>query len=200
MSAPIVLAKDTATRSTRTPCSILDELFSLLKQSSSSSSSSSSASSSSPRSSVLIRSQGFQLLQMLYLPQPVVAENNPSSRAPFSWVKAICELEEVDDVLDHTVVALCTAQIYVTQSGNVSHEQAIEQYNTALRMLSATLIYEVVSNLDYILASIVVLSTCEVGIPFGLSCQLLSIRCSSSYVPRTTVGELIFKALRTCYD
>jgi hypothetical protein len=77
-------------------------------------------------------------------------------------VKAACELEAVDEVLDHALVAFCTAQVYVTESGNISHGEALEQYNVALRMLSVALTRETTPKSDYILASIVVLSSCEV--------------------------------------
>jgi hypothetical protein len=51
--------------------------------------------------------------------------------------------------------------VYVTNTGSVSHDEGTERYNTTLGYLSTTLNRKGGARLDYILASIVVLSTCE---------------------------------------
>ena len=107
------------------------------------------------------RLEAFQLLQKSYLPQPEVADNNPSHAAPVIWFRAVCELEDPCPVLDYALIAFCTIQVYVTSIGSVSHDEGTERYNTALGYLSSALNRKGDSRLDYILASIVVLSTCE---------------------------------------
>jgi hypothetical protein len=151
ISAPIALARSGASNVPR--CSIDDELDKLGELAHTSSK-------TVPR----FRWQAFQLLQKLYLPQPAVAENDPNTGAPFSWVKAACELEDGDDVLDRALLAFCTVQVYVTGSGKTSLSQALEGYNGALSMLSNALTVQTAPRFDYILASIVVLSTCEVSV------------------------------------
>jgi hypothetical protein len=103
----------------------------------------------------------FGLLQKLYLPQPTVTDSNPSRAAPFTWFRAVCELDDFCPVLDHALIAFCTIQVYVTNTGSASHEQGIGAYNTTLGYLSNALYRKADTRLDYILASIVVLSTCE---------------------------------------
>lgn len=150
-SAPSVLAKNRIKRAK--VCPIQDELDELIE--------SSNASSKSPS---LFRHRAAQFLQKLYLPQPEVADNDPNNGTSFSWIKAVCELEEPCMTLDHSIVAFCTAQVYATETGNVTHELSVERYHAALELLSSVLTREGDDRLDYILASIVFLSTCELFI------------------------------------
>ncbi|KAF2464800.1 uncharacterized protein BDR25DRAFT_271487 [Lindgomyces ingoldianus] len=107
------------------------------------------------------RLEAFELLQKLYLPHSEVADNNPSHAAPVTWFRAVCELEDPCLVLDNALIAFCTIQVYVTNTGSVSHDEGTERYNTTLGYLSTALNGKGDARLDYILAAIVVLSTCE---------------------------------------
>ena len=114
------------------------------------------------RDVVAFRSKAFHLLVRVYLPNPEVSEDEPARSAPFSWVRAICELELPNEVLDRTIVALCTALAYVDNPKAVSHARALDHYSDALRGLGATITDDASDNPEYTLASIVSLSTCEV--------------------------------------
>jgi hypothetical protein len=105
------------------------------------------------------RLQAFQLLRKLYLPTPKTSDNHPGHATPLTWFRAICELDQPCPVLDHALIAFCTAQVYVTKTGNTLHSEAIDRYNTTLGFLSIALTQE--PRPEYMLASIVVLSTCE---------------------------------------
>jgi hypothetical protein len=107
------------------------------------------------------RLQTFKLLQKLYLPQPRVTDPDSSHAAPFTWFQAVCELENPCVVLDHALIAFCTTQVYITNTGTVSRDEAAGKYNTTLGYLSTFLNGKEDTRLDYILASIVVLSTCD---------------------------------------
>lgn len=110
------------------------------------------------------RFAAFALLQKLYLPQPGIAVSEPDTGDPFSWVRAVCELEDVCPVLDHALIAFCTTQVYITGTGDVSYDRSVDEYHTALKLLSSVLTLEGDERLDYLLACIVVLSTCELFI------------------------------------
>ncbi|ORX96166.1 hypothetical protein BCR34DRAFT_497951 [Clohesyomyces aquaticus] len=107
------------------------------------------------------RLAAFCLLQKTYLPNPIVADANQSHAAPEIWFRAVCELEDSCPVLDHALIAFCTIQVYVSKTGTVSYDEASEKYNTTLRHLSTALHSEENARLEYVLAAILVLSTCE---------------------------------------
>ncbi|KAF2794871.1 hypothetical protein K505DRAFT_241199 [Melanomma pulvis-pyrius CBS 109.77] len=151
VSAPAVLAKRRLSRlkrpESRSIQDELDGLVELLK-----------ASTASPSH---FRLEAFHLLQKLYLPQPEVTDDYPSHAAPETWFRAVCELEDPCPVLDYALIAFCTIQVYVTNTGSVSHDEGTERYNTTLGYLSTALNCKGDVGLNCILASIVVLSTCE---------------------------------------
>jgi len=152
ISAPVVLAKCKLSRLNRPKnSSIQDKLDGLVELA--------KTSTASPSH---FRLEAFKLLQKLYLPQPEVAGNNSSHAAPFTWFRAVCELKDPCPVLDHALIAFCTAQVFVTNTGCVSRDDGTERYNTTLGYLSTALTRKADTRLDYILASIVVLSTCEI--------------------------------------
>lgn len=109
------------------------------------------------------RSAAFDLLQNVYLPKPRFADGNINT-APFDWVKAVCDLEEPCSLLDHSLLAFCTAQLYVNGAKDVYHEEAAERYHAALRMISSVASWDGEIQFGYILASILVLTTCEMFI------------------------------------
>lgn len=154
VSAPTVLARCRAKRPRLN--SIQEELDTLIRLSNSP-----VALTASPST---LRLGALDLLQRLYLPRPGLAVNELNSSNPFSWVRAVCELEDICPVLDHAIIAFCTAQVYVTETGHVSHDQSIEIYHSALQRLSSVLTLDCDDRLDFVLASIVVLSSCEMFI------------------------------------
>lgn len=109
------------------------------------------------------RLAAFELLQNVYLPQLEFADGNTNT-APFDWVRAVCELQEPCVLLDHSLLAFCTAQLYVTGLADVSYEETSDRYHAALRQISSVPSWDGDTRVDYILASIVVLSTCEMFI------------------------------------
>jgi hypothetical protein len=115
-----------------------------------------------PRDTNLFRQTAFRLLARIYLPRPEVSEGDPSKSAPFAWVRAICELDLPNEVLDSCLVALCSALVYVEEQRQELYEQAIERYSAALRHLGSALRPHGSANPEYTIASIITLSTCEV--------------------------------------
>ncbi|PVI04587.1 hypothetical protein DM02DRAFT_585902 [Periconia macrospinosa] len=114
----------------------------------------------SPRS---FRQQAFRLIKKLYLPQPqVVGGSLTGNVIPNTWFGAVCDLDGPCVVLDHALIAFCAIQMHVTNTENVSRDQGIEHYNSTLAQLSAALSHGEDIQIDYILASLVVLSTCEI--------------------------------------
>lgn len=108
-----------------------------------------------------LRYKAFQLIRKLYLPQPQVTDSFSSHVDPTSWFGAVCELEDPCPVLDHSLIAFCTIQLHIADTSSITSEQGVERYNIALEYLSFALSRGENTKLEYILASIVVLSTCE---------------------------------------
>ncbi|KIV98670.1 uncharacterized protein PV09_09551 [Verruconis gallopava] len=116
------------------------------------------------RNPVTFRLLAYRLIEKLYLPCAETVDGLLRITTPFSWISAACELSAPNDVLDRSLLAFCTTQVYATETGHIDYETAVETYNSALRMLSDTLAREAVNNPIYILASIVILSICELFI------------------------------------
>lgn len=112
-------------------------------------------------SPIYFRMTALQMLRKLYLPRSHKSEQDPSLGAPLSWVLAVCELTEPCFLLDHALLAFCTSQVYATKTGKVSLEEGAAQYHAGLQLLCSVSTWEGDTRLDYILASVVVLSTCE---------------------------------------
>lgn len=115
-----------------------------------------------PLDTIALRSQALELLKRIYLPRPEVSGGTPDKDPPFAWVGAICKLELPDDVLDSTLIALCSALVYVEEQRDDLYEQAIEYYSQALRDLRAVFCPDRTSDPEYTIAAIVAISTCEV--------------------------------------
>ena len=119
----------------------------------------------SPRDTCTFRAEAFKLLERIYLPRPEVSDGNPSKDPPFAWVRAICELNLPNDVLDRSLIALCSALVYAEEQREDLYAQAIEQYSQALKVLGAALCPNASENPEYTIAAIVTISTCEVRSP-----------------------------------
>lgn len=194
VSAPIVLAESRLSKREHVKKNPLqdelDDLIALAK-----------ASLASPS---LFRQGVFKLLQKLYLPQPHVADKNPGHVDPHTWVKAACDLEGPCVVLDNSLIAFCAIQLFVTKTGTVTHEKAVEIYNTTLGYLSTYLTRKGDMNLDYILASLAVLSTCELflfpkddGLQVHVQgiADILRLRKEYPHIP-TKIGRRLWSRLR----
>lgn len=150
MSTADVLLKIQAQKAVRTVPEELNELTRLFEL--------------RPRDHRAFRRQAFRLLRRVYLPRPELNEGDPGRSAPFSWVRAICELCMPNAVLDCTLLALCTALAYAEAPGNISHERAIDCYTDALGVLSNSLADNASNSAEYTLASMVNISTCEIWV------------------------------------
>lgn len=113
-------------------------------------------------STLPLRFQALELLEKLYLPAPSHSGESPTSPSScLSWIRAICELEQPCQCLDQALIAFCTAQVYITNSGNVTYEDCSNRYIYAVQLLSEILDCEDDDRLNYILAPMAVLTTCE---------------------------------------
>ena len=106
------------------------------------------------------RLQAFDLLEQLYLPQPMQADIRKSSL--FSWLPIVCELEGESRALDYSLLAFCVLQVVVTKTGSANVDEALQVYDEALQKLLVEIGNVGAGQSDEILAAISVLSTCEV--------------------------------------
>ena len=106
------------------------------------------------------RLQAWEILKRLYLPQPSQGDIRESSI--FSWLPIVCELEGSSRALDYSLLAFCVIQIAVTKTGSARVDEALQVYNDALQQLQVEITDDGAGQSDEILATISVLSTCEV--------------------------------------
>jgi hypothetical protein len=111
------------------------------------------------------RSLAFKLLRTIYVPRAVVSDAEAADSAIFAWISGICELCQPNEALDHALLAWCTALGYVEEPDVIPSGRAYNAYSDALRVLSETLSSKLPTHLEYTLAAIVALSTCEVRNP-----------------------------------
>ncbi|KAI1106700.1 hypothetical protein F4804DRAFT_8403 [Jackrogersella minutella] len=111
----------------------------------------------------MFRQYAVRLLEALYLPKQSVSRLGlpKASEGSFSWAYRLTDLLEPSKLLDNSLFAFCLAQLHVTSTGSVSLYQCIDQYNTALRYLYADLDDPERRSREETLASILILSTCE---------------------------------------
>ncbi|KAI9147435.1 hypothetical protein HJFPF1_12456 [Paramyrothecium foliicola] len=109
------------------------------------------------------RSRAWSISQELYLPREEVVESSVGVSA-LSWFESVCGIEDRSTILDLSLLAFCAAQLHVTNLGSVSLDDAQGLYSNGLQRLSTTLQHLRPDNLVSVLASIVILSTCELFI------------------------------------
>ncbi|KAL2211713.1 hypothetical protein CC79DRAFT_1364010 [Sarocladium strictum] len=114
---------------------------------------------SSSYSTIIFRAKAFQILRRIYLPTGQPDESIAVGSC--SWVETVCECPRPNSTLDQSILALCAAQLYITRSGSISLDRALEYYSNGLARLSADLQHIDSTTLASLLASVVVLSTCE---------------------------------------
>lgn len=114
---------------------------------------------SSAYSTSSFRTKAFQILRRIYLPKGQRDESVAVGSR--SWVETVCKCPRPNSTLDESILALCAAQLYITRSGSISLDRALEYYSNGLARLSADLQHIDSTTLASLLASVVVLSTCE---------------------------------------
>ncbi|KAI0376018.1 hypothetical protein F5Y04DRAFT_267402 [Hypomontagnella monticulosa] len=109
------------------------------------------------------RKYAVELLEAIYLPkQPVSGSfNTEISEGSFTWVYRLIDLTDHSKSLDTSLFAFCLAQLHVTNIGNASLYQCLDQYNIALQHLYSDLDDPERRFREETLAAIIVLSTCE---------------------------------------
>ncbi|KAF5664980.1 hypothetical protein FHETE_6840 [Fusarium heterosporum] len=80
---------------------------------------------------------------------------------PSSWLRAVCQMQRLSQTLDHSLVAFCAIQIRLSGEPDISYDETVHLYNIALSKIIAILDSPCVGISDESLASIVILSTCE---------------------------------------
>ncbi|KAF2665744.1 hypothetical protein BT63DRAFT_428692 [Microthyrium microscopicum] len=116
--------------------------------------------SSSSYSPTLFRFHAMEVIKKLYLPQKPQGSHNYG----MNHMAYILALHMQCEALDFALFAFCLVQVHITQSGRVTFEEALQNYNIALQKLLLLLRDEKAGHNDETLAAIVVLSTCELFI------------------------------------
>ncbi|KAI0097352.1 hypothetical protein GGR51DRAFT_541144 [Nemania sp. FL0031] len=111
-----------------------------------------------PTETCKFRQYAVDLLEATYLPKHVSAESRHGS---FSWVYGLTDLTGHSKSLDTSLFAFCLSQLYVTGRADSSLYQCLDQYNVALQYLASDLDDPARRIQEETLASILVLSTCE---------------------------------------
>lgn len=109
------------------------------------------------------RSAALRILRRLYLPRKGSTDGSLAIGTTF-WVATVCNCPQQSAALDHSLLALCAAQLYITRHGDVTLDEALEVYSSGLSRLSAGLQRVDPTTLACLLGSIVALSTCELFI------------------------------------
>ncbi|OBS26133.1 hypothetical protein FPOA_00076 [Fusarium poae] len=108
------------------------------------------------------RLQALSITDKTYHPLPTVTNNcDDYTSTPASWFKAVCQMQNPNEALDHSLLAFCAIQIRITQQSGISYDETIQLYNHALSKIIAILDSPVDGGSDESLAAIIVLSTCE---------------------------------------
>jgi hypothetical protein len=139
------------------------------------------------------RLQAWEILKALYLPQP--SQGNIRESSIFSWLPIVCELEGSRRALDYSLLAFCVIQVAVTKTGSTCVDEALQVYNDALQQLQVEIKDDGAGQSDEILATISVLSTCEVLFyHHWLLAYHETDRASFSFVLPIIPGALMLKA------
>lgn len=109
------------------------------------------------------RGAAFRILRRLYLPRQSATDESLAVGTTL-WVATVCDCPQESAALDHSLLALCAAQLYITRHDDVTLDEALEVYSSGLSRLAAELQRLNPSTLACLLGSIVALSTCELFI------------------------------------
>lgn len=109
------------------------------------------------------RENAYELLQRSYLPEPHLLGKTPNvGRCAYYWLHAVCHLTGPGRSLDFALLAFCMVQMFIMRIGTASLEHAIRLYTEAIECLRNELEDPSARYVDQTIASIVVLSTCEI--------------------------------------
>jgi hypothetical protein len=108
------------------------------------------------------RSQAWTLLKDLYLPSASQSKNVNNRTTAYSWLHAACQLRAESSFLDKSLLAFSAIQVYIAEPWSTSKDIALQFYNEALLELAQALDKPEDRSSNETLATIVVLSTCEV--------------------------------------
>ncbi|KAG8355342.1 hypothetical protein FVEN_g6774 [Fusarium venenatum] len=108
------------------------------------------------------RLQALSIADKIYHPLPKVTEScEDSTSTPSSWFKAVCQMPNPSEVLDHSLLAFCAIQIRISRKSGISYGETIQLYNHALSKIISILDSPEDGGSDESLAAIIILSTCE---------------------------------------
>ncbi|KAH7215422.1 hypothetical protein DER44DRAFT_162129 [Fusarium oxysporum] len=111
-------------------------------------------------STAAFRIKALRISQVLYLPQVETCSSRINISA-VSWFVSTCQLEDPSLILDTSLLAFSAAQLHATGYCSVSLDNALRIYSDGLVKLSTALQYVDHNSSINVLASIVILSTCE---------------------------------------
>ncbi|RGP62919.1 hypothetical protein FSPOR_8902 [Fusarium sporotrichioides] len=108
------------------------------------------------------RSQALSIADGIYYPVSGVSDSyQDSTSTPSSWFKAVCQMPNPSEALDHSLLAFCAIQIRVSRESGISYDETVQLYNQALSKIISILDSPSDGGSDESLAAIVILSTCE---------------------------------------
>jgi len=108
------------------------------------------------------RQQALSIADGIYFPLSK-AGNSEGDSTPSSWFRAVCQMQASSEALDHSLLAFCAIQIRLYGDKRISYDETVELYNQAISKVIGILNSPSIGNSDQSLASIVILSTCEVS-------------------------------------
>ena len=111
---------------------------------------------------VEFRRNAVKLLEKIYIPQSRSAGCLPAVGSTYDWFWSLNALTENSQALDHSILAFCVVQTYLTKTSSVSLEEGLQFYSEALRYHRTDLEDEQKRYRDEFFATIIVLTTCEV--------------------------------------
>ncbi|KAK9364380.1 hypothetical protein V1509DRAFT_636594 [Lipomyces kononenkoae] len=110
---------------------------------------------------VEFRRNAVKLLRKLYLPWPLLEKYWHAMGSACDWLGSLDALIEESQALDFAILAFCVVQTHLTNTSSVRLEEGLQFYIDALRHHRTDLEDEQKRSRDESLATIVVLTTCE---------------------------------------
>lgn len=113
---------------------------------------------------VEFRGKAAKLLKRIYLPQPLQTKDLNEFGSVHAWLGFIDVLSQESQALDLSLLAFCVFQTQLTKTSSFSLEEGLQFYNEALQHHRTDLQDEQKRSRDEYIATIIVLTTCEVSI------------------------------------
>ncbi|KAF2094148.1 hypothetical protein NA57DRAFT_80565 [Rhizodiscina lignyota] len=159
----------------------------------------------SSKNGINFRRRAVDLIKRLYLPREPNTEYHLKHTA-YSWIYGAADLSGPSQALDVALLAFAMSLLYVTGSGNATLGQGLQLYNTAITHLCTDLENPDTKACDETLATIIVLSTCEIFLcpqdtgwrahAGGIS-ELLRLRNSKAAMTSSSMWHHLVSRLRT---